>query len=387
MQRQAIANNADDDALDDQRLFPEINHDRLELVVLGQQRHQRSILAIALDRNLVVKARDDDLPAAHLGGAMHGDEVAVENARILHAHAVNTQQVMRLRAEQLWIEFVMCLDVFLRENRVTGRDPAAERQTHLLAQRVLELDAAGSARHQLDLLIEFGERPRYWVNPDSAKGRFAELALLQSESAPPTSIDKEQISGEAMRYADWVLPGILGMNMMFSSLFGVGYVVVRYRKNGFLKRLRATPLRAIEFVMAQVASRLLLIMVITSFLFAGTSYFLDIRMEGSYVLLLLVMGTILDTASIILILVPLFLPAVEAFGLDLVWFGIITVVGAEIGLLTPPLGISCFVIKSTLTDQDVTLFDVFAGAFPFAVVMLLVLVVLIAYPELSLVLL
>ena len=49
-----------------------------------------------------------------------------------------------------------------------------------------------------------------------------------------------------MRYVDWVLPGILGMNMMFSCLFGVGYVVVRYRKNGFLKRLRATPLRAIR---------------------------------------------------------------------------------------------------------------------------------------------
>ena len=54
-----------------------------------------------------------------------------------------------------------------------------------------------------------------------------------------------------MRYVDWVLPGILGMNMMFSSLFGVGYVVVRYRKNGFLKRLRATPLRSVEFVIAQ----------------------------------------------------------------------------------------------------------------------------------------
>ena len=81
------------------------------------------------------------------------------------------------------------------------------------------------------------------------------------------------------------------------------------------------------------------------------------------------------------------IPAVEAFGLDLVWFGIVTVVGAEIGLLTPPLGISCFVIKSTLREPDVTLFDVFAGAFPFAVVMLLVLVVLIAYPGLSLALL
>jgi flagellar biosynthesis protein FlhB len=47
---------------------------------------------------------------------------------------------------------------------------------------------------------------------------------------------------------------------MFSCLFGVGYVIVRYRKNGFLKRLRATPLTAFEFITAQVASRMLLIM-------------------------------------------------------------------------------------------------------------------------------
>jgi ABC-type multidrug transport system permease subunit len=84
------------------------------------------------------------------------------------------------------------------------------------------------------------------------------------------------------------LPGILAMNMMFSCLFGVGYVVVRYRKNGFLKRLRATPLRAFEFVVAQVASRLVLIMLITTFVYAGTSYFLDTRMEGSLVALFLV---------------------------------------------------------------------------------------------------
>ena len=48
------------------------------------------------------------------------------------------------------------------------------------------------------------------------------------------------MTGDAVRYVDWLFPGILGMNMMFSCLFGVGYVVVRYRKNGFLKRLRAS---------------------------------------------------------------------------------------------------------------------------------------------------
>jgi TRAP-type C4-dicarboxylate transport system permease large subunit len=106
-----------------------------------------------------------------------------------------------------------------------------------------------------------------------------------------------------------------------------------------------------------------------------------------YVLLMLFLGTLLDTASIILIVVPLFLPMVEAMNLSLVWFGIITVVGAEIGLLTPPLGISCFVIKSTLNDDNISLKDVFMGALPFAFVMLIVLVILIAFPSLSLALL
>lgn len=103
-----------------------------------------------------------------------------------------------------------------------------------------------------------------------------------------------------------------------------------------------------------------------------------------YVIMLLLLGTIIDTASMILIVVPLFFLALDAFGIDLVWFGIVTVIGAEIGLLTPPLGISCFVIKSTINDPTISLFDIFAGAFPFAVTMLLVLILIINFPIISL---
>jgi C4-dicarboxylate transporter, DctM subunit len=106
-----------------------------------------------------------------------------------------------------------------------------------------------------------------------------------------------------------------------------------------------------------------------------------------YVVLLLFLGTIIDTGSIILVCVPLFLHAIENMGLSLVWFGLITVVGAEIGLLTPPFGLSCFVIKTAIDRDDISLNDVFFGAFPFAMVMLAVLIALIAFPRLSLVLL
>ncbi len=143
-------------------------------------------------------------------------------------------------------------------------------------------------RHQLDLLVDIGPPTRYWINPTAPKGYFIEFALLQSSSGAPQSIVKQQIEGDAIRYADWVLPGILGMNMMFSCLFGVGYVVVRYRKNGFLKRLRATPLSSFEFIAAQVASRMVLIMIITAFVYTGTHVLLGTRMEGSYGTLFLV---------------------------------------------------------------------------------------------------
>jgi len=87
---------------------------------------------------------------------------------------------------------------------------------------------------------------------------------------------------------DWLLPGILGMNMMFSCLFGVGYVVVRYRKSGFLRRLSATPVTAFEFGAAQVLSRLLLTVSVTSLLYGALALFVPFRNEGSVLLLLLV---------------------------------------------------------------------------------------------------
>lgn len=106
-----------------------------------------------------------------------------------------------------------------------------------------------------------------------------------------------------------------------------------------------------------------------------------------YLFLLIVLGTVLDSTSIMLILLPLALPVVGELGANLVWFGIVTVIGIEIGLLTPPLGLSVYVIKSSLDDQSITLGEIFAGSFPFVVIMLIVTILLMAFPELSLMLL
>jgi len=137
---------------------------------------------------------------------------------------------------------------------------------------------------QLDMLVDI-RSPRYWINADSPNGYILERVLASQEK---TDYRKEVVTGRLIRYVDWVVPGILATNMMFSCLFGVGYVIVRYRKNGFLKRLKATPLRPFEFLLAQMTSRLILIQAITTVVYAGCNAFIHFEMRGSYANLFLI---------------------------------------------------------------------------------------------------
>lgn len=102
-----------------------------------------------------------------------------------------------------------------------------------------------------------------------------------------------------------------------------------------------------------------------------------------YILVLVLLGTILDSSSILLITVPLALPVALSLDIDLIWFGIITVLAVEIGLLTPPMGLSVFVVKGSLDDPSVSLNDVFAGAFPFALIMLFALLLIVLFPGIA----
>ena len=106
-----------------------------------------------------------------------------------------------------------------------------------------------------------------------------------------------------------------------------------------------------------------------------------------YILLIVLLGCLIDSISIMLIVLPVALPVADAAGFDLIWFGVMTVIAVEIGLLTPPFGLSVYVIKSTLQDESVSLGDIFRGTAPFTLMMLAVLLLLIFFPAISLVLL
>ncbi len=103
-----------------------------------------------------------------------------------------------------------------------------------------------------------------------------------------------------------------------------------------------------------------------------------------YFIIVFLLGMIIDSVSIMLIVLPIMLPVLIALDGNLIWFGVVTTIAVEIGLLTPPFGLSVYVVKGTMEKDFVSLNTIFAGAFPFVLIMIAVTVLVMAFPELSL---
>jgi len=102
-----------------------------------------------------------------------------------------------------------------------------------------------------------------------------------------------------------------------------------------------------------------------------------------YLLLIIALGCLIDSISIMLILLPIALPIAAAAGFDLIWFGVLTVVAVEVGLLTPPFGLSVYVIKSAMDDPDLRVGEIFRGTFPFVLAMVVSIALIIAFPSIA----
>ncbi len=96
----------------------------------------------------------------------------------------------------------------------------------------------------------------------------------------------------------------------------------------------------------------------------------------------IILGCVLDAVAIILVTVPVFLPVVTSMGYDPVWYGILMVVVVEIGLITPPVGLNIFVIRAQLPDIELT--TIFKGIVPFLVADLVLIVLLLLFPQIAL---
>lgn len=97
--------------------------------------------------------------------------------------------------------------------------------------------------------------------------------------------------------------------------------------------------------------------------------------------LLLILGCFIDAITIMMLTVPLFVPVIEELGFNPVWFGVLYVVNMQIGLITPPMGLELFLVRSTF---NIPVDKLMRGALPYMVVLFIFLIVLIAFPQLTL---
>lgn len=114
---------------------------------------------------------------------------------------------------------------------------------------------------------------------------------------------------------------------------------------------------------------------------------LDIGAYGVLLLILLcylVLGCFLEGYAMLVLTMPIFFPVVTALGFDPIWFGVVVVVVLEMGLITPPVGMNVFIVKSVA--PKVPLGDIFIGVAPFLVAMIVLMVLLIVFPGIALIL-
>lgn len=97
--------------------------------------------------------------------------------------------------------------------------------------------------------------------------------------------------------------------------------------------------------------------------------------------LLLFLGCILETVSIILITLPILYPLIMSLGFDPIWFNVVLLVNMELALITPPVGMNLFVIKGL--GDDIKLNDIVAGVLPFGIIMVLFIILLAIFPEIA----
>ncbi|MBG6142508.1 tripartite ATP-independent transporter DctM subunit [Labrenzia sp. EL_142] len=115
--------------------------------------------------------------------------------------------------------------------------------------------------------------------------------------------------------------------------------------------------------------------------FVDDAQFSPTELVAFICLIALLMGMVFETIGIVVLLVPVFLPALYATGVDMIWFGIIVVLVTEIGLITPPIGMNVFVVKSVLPRVKLT--DIFRGVTTYIVALGIGLITVFAVPQIA----
>ena len=100
--------------------------------------------------------------------------------------------------------------------------------------------------------------------------------------------------------------------------------------------------------------------------------------------ILVLLGCVFDSLAMLLLTVPIFTPILEPLGVDMIWFGIVMIIVVEMGLITPPIGMNVFVVKSAILDVD--LWAIYRGVWPFIIATIICLALIMILPEIALLL-
>jgi ABC-2 type transport system permease protein len=149
----------------------------------------------------------------------------------------------------------------------------ADLATHLRTDEQLEIEVvpldealAALGRGRLDVVVEAGTRPEappvYHFDPARPDSRAAQMAVdravqISFGRRDPAPAVLQPVTAAGSRYIDFLIPGIIGLNLMGSSLWGIGFSIVVARSRRLLKRFAATPMRRSHYLLAYVLSRML----------------------------------------------------------------------------------------------------------------------------------
>ena len=168
---------------------------------------------------------------------------------------------------------------------------AALRAVRELDVRVLTPPQVPQAlrRASLQLVVEPGPPPVYQYDPARAESRLARRIVDDALQRSAGRRDAwpardEHVASAGSRYIDWLVPGLLGMTIMSTSLWGVGFSIVQARTRKLLKRFIATPMRRRDYLLAQILARMVFLIIEAGVLLAFGRFAFGVPMRGSWAL-------------------------------------------------------------------------------------------------------
>src|SRR5947208_9842181 len=172
---------------------------------------------------------------------------------------------------------------------------AALAKSPVLLPRVMPVDEARVAlnRGKISLLVEESETPLYRFDPTRPDARTARIEADDALQVAAGRRDvfrasEEKVTQQGSRYIDFLMPGLVGMNLMSTGMWGMGFTIVNARMRKLLKRLVATPMKKTDYLFAQFLSRLMFLVTEVTILAAFGWIVFNVRVNGSIALLVLV---------------------------------------------------------------------------------------------------